>query len=207
MDVKVHTRLENPFFLTWQHRKHVLDNLYNYDWFYYTEDDMYLEYSNFLNYIENFNLLWPDYIPSFLRIENEKYNSDSFVTTKIRNNEIIKRNDKKFVKLDNPYHAFWIMPNYAIINNLDKFMNTTKEKKWIREIAASFGLKPGLSKDTFWNSDDLQKEGLYELNGKEVSSKCFSYHLPNTYWNNYNFKFGKLKLDQLLKITCDYKFI
>jgi hypothetical protein len=59
VSVAYHNNLEHPYNLTWQHRLHILDQIDNYDYFMYIEDDMLLPFENFLEYLKNFELLYP----------------------------------------------------------------------------------------------------------------------------------------------------
>lgn len=57
VQVYVNRDLIHPFHLAWQHRKHMKENIDNYENFLYIENDILLPYENYLNYLENFNLL------------------------------------------------------------------------------------------------------------------------------------------------------
>jgi hypothetical protein len=203
-EVFVHQCLKHPFHLAWMHRKHIRKNLDNYDVFMYVEDDMLVPKENYLNYLHVFDLMWPNYIPSFVRTEEKDgilYCADSFVRTKINSYDIVEIRGRKFVTLDNPYHAFWIMPQKALKESVnDNFERIYDGKGWVREIAASYGLRPGSNKKTNWPSYDVQKKGLVEVDKKmQVSTLCHSKHLTNKYINDMAFDFGKIRLDRLIK--------
>lgn len=204
IQICLHKKLSHEHFLAWQHRNHILDKIKNYEVFMYIEDDILLPFQNYKNYLEKFEILWPHGIPSFVRIEfnknNEMYNVDSFKKTKLTKKNYIKINKHLFVCLDNPYHGFWIMPRkYLEITINQNFNKITKEKHWIREIAASYGLKPGSKPYAFWKSLDFQAMGFVEIDEKyQISPLCYSYHLPNKYVYN-NFNFGKMKLKDTIK--------
>jgi hypothetical protein len=200
----VHKNLGHPFFLSWIHRKQILKRINDYDVFMYVEDDILVPYENYLNYLENFGLLWPKNIPSFIRIEEKDgvfYNADSFARTIAKEREITRVGGKKFICLDNPYHGFWIMPAIQLRQSIDhNFSSVTDEKKWVREIAASYGLSPGKKPYAKWISKDIQKPGLVELSDDyKVSPLCYSYHLTNKYINDQRFNFGKMKVDDIVK--------
>lgn len=199
------------FSLTWMHRRHILENINNYDVFMYIEDDIFLSFENYKNYLENFYNLWPNYIPSFVRVEvkdEELYNTDAFVVTKILQKDIIHFNDKRFVFLDNPYHAFWIMPKKELKESINSNFTNVIRDMWLRESAASYGLKSGTCPYACWPSNDIQKIGLVEITDKnKISPMCYSYHLPNNYIDEHRVKFGKIKLDNILKIEAIKKFL
>lgn len=200
----VHSDLAHPFFLSWMHRSHILNRINDYNVFMYVEDDILVPFECYLNYLDNFRLLWPNNIPSFIRIEEKDgifYNSDSFITTIIKERNIVRAGGKNFICLDNPYHGFWIMPRNALKNSMnEKFACFTEEKKWIREIAASYGLAPGKKHYARWRSEDVQKPGLIQLTPEyKVSPLCYSYHLTNKYINDQRFNFGKIKVNDIVK--------
>lgn len=163
-----HIDLAHPFHLTCMHRKHIKDNIGKYDNYMYVEDDELIPYENYLNYIENFKLLYPKYVPSFVRIEyKDKIEYISDVPEK-QPKEIIKVDDKEFISFKFPfsYHGFWIMPGKELKEVMnDDFCKLTDG----REFAAMF---------VGWG---LQKQPLLELENGLISKKCYSYHLPSNY--------------------------
>lgn len=182
VEVSVHSNLKHPFHLTWMHRQHMKDNLDKYDNFMYLEHDMYVPFVNYLNYLDNFKILFPACIPSFVRIEElngEKYivdvtNKQSFISYHIE--------DKKFVNLDKPYHAFWIMPGKELKETiLSNFVRVDT----LREAAAYYPML------------DLQKMSMVEVDEKSISEKCYSYHLTNNYVGLKNTPFAKIKVKEL----------
>jgi hypothetical protein len=202
--LKIHENLIHPHYLTWMHRKIMNENLENFSHFMYIEDDIFLPFENYQDYLIKLDYLWPNYIPSFVRLEQKDetyYNADAISVTKIKNKDILSINNKKFILLNNPYHGFWIMTQEILKKY--KLPNFTIDQKWIRESAASYGLSPGNHPSACWKSPDIQKKGLVEIVDYKISSKCYSYHLPNNYINN-NSKFGKIKLENIIKIQ---KFI
>lgn len=181
----LHDRLQHPFHLTWMHRKHIKHNIDNYDYFAYFEDDMLLPYENFKNYLENFELLWPDAVPSFIRVEEfegEKYVSD--VTERHLLKPIGCNGKQCFHALPflQNYHAFWIMPQKQLKETMKPdFVNVTDG----REFAAMY---------TGW---ELGKPCLVEIENGQVSPKCYSYHLPNTFATSKDSKLAKIKVNEI----------
>ncbi len=180
VEVFVHENLAHPFHLTWMHRRHIKDNIDNYDNFAYFEDDMYLPFENYQNYIEKFKILWPKYVPSFIRIEkkdNHEYVSD-IVSKKGFNGcgfRVLYHEGKSmfFMKIPFPenYYAFWIMPQRELKESMkDNFCRLSDG----REFAAMY---------TGW---ELGKPSLIEAEQKGgyvwmIKKDCYSYHLPNNY--------------------------
>lgn len=187
----VNAELEHPYYLAWFHRKHIIDLLNDYDYFMYTEDDIFLPYENFVKYLENFNNLFPMYIPSFIRLEDlecEYFVVDIQKAQKIMSSEIIFSNGERFISLDRPYHGFWIMPGKELKETM---ISAFVRKSISREFLASYPIGA------------LNKKPLVMLNDdNKISSLCYSYHLPNTYVNmkGLKHKFGKIKLKNLVEI-------
>jgi len=164
----LHTNLSHPFNLTWKHRKHIKENIDNYENFMYIEDDMLVPYENYLNYLENFKLLYPKYVPSFIRIEEKE--GENFVSDAPKQVplNVIEIGNKSFCELPFllNYHAFWIMPGKELKESMkDNFVNETDG----REFAAMY---------VGWS---LGKPTLVEIENNLISEKCYSYHLPNNY--------------------------
>lgn len=168
IQVFVQQNLQHPFHLTWMHRQHIKDGIDRYTHFMYIEDDMYLSFENFKNYLENFKILWPEYVPSFVRIEKKDgLDFISDIPEKQPLNEITI-GGKKFNEFKFPYnyHAFWIMPKKELKESMkDNFVRLSDG----REFAAMY---------TGW---DLGKKALVELENGTISKKSYSYHLPNNY--------------------------
>jgi len=177
-----HTDLSHPFHLTWQHRKHFLNSIDKYKNFMYIEDDMVIPYANYLNYLDNFKLLYPHNVPSFIRIElkGEEY----YVTDVTEPQELNKINvgEKDFVILNQPYHAFWIMPQKELKESITR---TFYKPTDCRECAASYIM------------GELKLVPLVELDGDEISELCYSYHIANNYVNADGIPFAKLKPNQI----------
>ena len=170
----------------------------------YTEDDIWIPRENYLNYLRVFEIMWPEFIPSFVRTEEKDggiYCADAFIRTRIGRSDLVEIGDRRFVTLDNPYHAFWIMPRDALKKSMNgDFERIYEGKKWIREIAASYGLAPGSCPHACWGSYDIQKKGLVEVDDRlVVSPLCRVRHTTNKYINDHAFNFGKIRVDRLIK--------
>lgn len=178
--VKVHKNLNHPFFLTWVHRLNMVNEIDNYDYFIYIEDDMLIPYENFLEYIENFDGLYKlNCVPSFIRIEEFKgkeYIVD--VTKKQVNRPIININNKTFINLEQPYHAFWILPQKELKESInEKFTQPSVN----RELAASY---------VMW---ELKKTPYILMDNDKINKLSYSYHLTNNYSKMENSPFGKIE--------------
>jgi hypothetical protein len=178
-------KLEHPYHLTWIHRQHFLDNIDNYDYFMYVEDDMLVPYECFKEYILNFDMLWDlGCVPSFIRIEEhegKQYVTDVCATQDV---EPIMIGGKMFGTLSQPYHAFWIMPHKALKESIGPEFAKLDTS---RENAASYPM---------WG---LHKKPLIRIENNQVSPLSYSYHLTNNYATNPNTYFGKVEVKNILK--------
>ncbi len=186
--ILLYKKLKHPYHLTYIHREHMKRLIDDYDYFMYTEDDILLPFDNFREYIENFKLLFPKFIPSFVRIEksgNDNMVVDMQKPQSIKDSITVTIGKKKFLGLERPYHGFWIMPmkelKETMISDFIKY-NT------VREMAASYPII------------ELQKRPLVLLDKNKISKLCYSYHLPNNYVDmiGSEHKFGRIKVDEVL---------
>lgn len=177
-----HANLEHPFNLTWQHRKHMRAEIDNYHWFMYIEDDLLLPFANFQNYQENFRLLWPNCVPSFLRVETFEGAEFALDVTVPQEYKPIQTGKRSFATLTQPYHGLWCMPQRELKENMAPEFDRVSDS---REVAASFPM---------W---ELGKTPLIELDGKQISRKCFAYHLPNNYAPCKSSPHAKIRIDDV----------
>jgi hypothetical protein len=194
IEIKVHEELIHPFCLTWAHRFHFKRLINDYALFMYLEDDMDVPFENFKNYIQNFSILWPRCIPSFIRVERDlsgnKFCSDQLIVHRVPESQLLHIGSKRFICLQNDYCAFWIMPQEALIARMTPNFARWETEGHIRETAASF---PN------W---ELKMPALVEVDSQgKVSEKCYTYHLPNNYVLQEGTPLGKLSVNSLLEIV------
>jgi hypothetical protein len=162
----------------------------------YLEDDMDLPYENFMNYLENFNMMWPHFVPSFVRVESdaagELFSSDHLLVHKLQWSQLAHAGPKKFMRLHMDYNALWIMPRDALIPTIKDCFARWEVNGYIRETAASYIL---------W---ELNVPALYEVNSDgKISEKCYVYHLPNNYNSDQGTPLGKMSLKRLVDIDMN----
>lgn len=188
--IYVHANLRNPYHLAWKHRKHMKNLIDDFDYFMYIEDDMDLPFENFVEYLNNFELLFPNYIPSFVRLEElegKYYIVDMKTVQKINDYEIIVHVEKRFISLIYPYCSIWIMP--------------TKE---LKETMTDYFVKESINRENAasYTKVELRKKPLVMLDDdNKISPLCYSYHLPNTYVNKKGnkHKFGRIEIGDVLE--------
>lgn len=182
--IMVHEKLDHPFHLTWMHRFHVKSGIDHFDCFMYQEDDMRLPFENFQNYLTNFEILWPKYVPSFVRIEQKDgidFISDVPEKQPLHKISIAGKEFNEF-KFPYNYHAFWIMPQKELKETMKVDFARLSDG---REFAAMY---------TGW---ELGKKALVELEDGRISKKSYSYHLPNNYALSEGTKNGKIKPEEI----------
>lgn len=183
----IHSGLEHPFHLTSCHRQHMKDNINKYDNFMYIEDDILVPYENYLNYIENFKLLYPEFVPSFIRIEEkngEEYVSDVLERRELYYTIAMGFSEKQFAALIFPqdYHGFWVMPQKELKESINEnFLKVSDGREF----------------NAMWVGWGLGKTALVEIENGQVSKKCYSYHLPNNYALAEGIKNGKIKANEI----------
>jgi hypothetical protein len=170
----------------------------------YIEDDMFVSYENFKDYIEKYHIFkeWNktsqvQYIPGFVRIEtmnNELYNTDNANIQTIKMSDIIRINDRNFITITNPYHAFWILSREelkcAINNDPNRFI-AVPDDRYIREKMASFPRQ------------ELKYVPIVELDDNyKIKETCYAQHLGNNYVNSLG-GFGSIKINDLIEIDTN----
>ena len=176
-NVKVveHPNIIHPFHLTQMHKKHFAENADNYENFLYIEGDMLIPYEAYLNYLENFKLLYPKYAPMFVRIEkkdNIEYLSDIIEQHKITETDIINIGSKQFFEIKFPqnHNGCWLMPAKELSESIKPNFCDVSDNRELNSNYISWG---------------LQKKSLVEIVEKEgkyfIAENCYIYHLPNNY--------------------------
>jgi hypothetical protein len=195
LEVIVAYNLAHPYHLTWQHRQYMKDNIDNYDAFMYVEDDMIVNYDQVCNYLDQFNRVWPNYVPAFVRYEIKngtkvKYSTDLLdkITVDRSNLRIIE--GVPFVEYC-IYNACWLCPKEILMNEINKpsFIGISDQGCGEREIAA------------FFVTRTLGKPCLIQLdkNSYKLSDLILIHHSSNLYCNCESV-FGRHEIDTVLSI-------
>lgn len=188
LEIIIHDNLPDPFLLTGVCRRYIKNHIKEYDIIMYTEDDIFLSIDAFIRYLENFKLAWPRYVPGFIRLEvnnNGKiYSTDVRSVIPISDDNLIKLNDRNFILAD-VYHAFWILPSWALEEVLDQRFDSIEHGD-VRAFSASY---------PFWC---LGKSEIIEIRDQEIRETSCVWHLPNNYTNNPDTAFGKILLKDII---------
>ena len=190
IEVIVCSKLDHPFYLTWQHRTYIKNNFSLYDVCMYLEDDMILNYSNLLNYLKNLEHVWPNYVPTFLRYEEnnilEKYAVDTHRIS-LKKCKVLNLNEM-YLNVGKIYSACWVLPSKFLKGLIDKNFTIIRGGQVIRETAASF---------VNWQ---LGKQCILQLDKdiRKISDKSLIHHASNKYINLIQPHFSKFKVSDLI---------
>jgi hypothetical protein len=185
----VHENLEHSFHLTWMHREYIKNNINNYDLIIYTEDDILIPFNCIEDFLFKIDTMWPDYIPSYRRLEWDK---NKYLSADITEPHIIKDRDiiilkdmngkeRKYFSPSIAYQGFWMLPSKLLQPHINEYFTF---RSVYREHAASFPLGPPPYHNHVENNNNilfLNKIPLLEIENGEISNKCCVYHLPNKY--------------------------
>lgn len=189
-----HASMAHPFHLTWFHRQHIRSEIENYRWYAYIEDDLLLPFTHFERYRENFEMVWPNAVPAFLRIE--AMNGVNFavdVTVKQSCVPVVIQ-DRTFCTLAQPYHAAWILPQKALRESLRQDFVRLSDS---RETAASFpswelGKTPLVQIELSTPLDPEVSKPRYQIH-----PECWAFHVPNNYSREPESPHGKIPVKEI----------
>lgn len=166
--------LEHPFHLSWKSREVINYYKDNFDWFLYIEDDMLIPFEAYKSYTEKFVQLWPNYVPSFIRVEKDE-NGVEYVTDIIHRQKvkyIVDLKGRKYTSFQFPmnYCACWCMSRDSLSQSMRPDFVRLSDS---RETAASYPT---------W---ELGKKALVEIEkvdgNWQVTDNCKIYHIANNY--------------------------
>lgn len=181
-----HVSLAHPFHLTWQHRRHFKDRLDQYSYFLYLEDDIRLNYPNYLRYLANFTQLWPNYVPSFVRIEELNGIKMALDVTRPQICQPIEVAGRLFCALQQPYHGFWLMPRAELAASMSDAFTRVSDS---RETAASFPM---------WELGKTPLVQIEQVDGRyQIHPECWAFHLPNNYSREPSSPHGKIPVKEI----------
>jgi hypothetical protein len=184
-----HPDLAHPFDLTWCHRQHFLNHINDYEWVCYIEDDLLIPYPNFCFYQSQFNKLWPNYVPGFVRLE--RYNNKEYVvdiTAQYPKNRYLHLGNEAYASFWQPYHATWSLPTSVLATcNTQQFLAIHPHTLMRREWGASY---------TIWT---MNKQSLVNVVDHKINPLCYIYHLANNYSSCPATPHGKIEVDNVIK--------
>ena len=175
VEVFFRPNLEHPFHLTRYHRKHIVDLMDQYDVVSYLEDDHLLPYDNYAACLEKYDMMWPNFVPTFIRIEEsdgKQYISDVPKHYRVEELGVTSINGRLFTSFRFPhnYNGFWMMPTKYLKENITPdFTKMTDAREW----------------SAMYPTWELNKKGLIEVYQKDnkwyIHENNYSWHLPNNY--------------------------
>ena len=196
IDVIVCHNLEHPYYLTWQHRSYMKDNVDYYDAFVYVEDDILIKYEQLINHLKNLEQLWPNYVPILFRYEinknNQRYSVDSIHPIRLQSENLIQINDLWYHNIGTYYSGCWSLTKTILKQLIDEGLEfTTTKREKSREMAASL---------VNW---ELDKQGLLQLEKQAdkfvISEHSLIHHTSDKYTNQSYGMFGRFKLTEVLQ--------
>lgn len=174
-------QLIHPYYLTWEHRKIVVEKIDHYDIQIYLEDDIKFTMDN-LKYWLNYNEIVSKsgYNLGFLRTEID--DKQKFITdlTKPLTNTISIDNNSFIINDNNPYCGFWIYSK----KELNEFI---KSKEWFFDFE-QYGIREKAAIGWHGKNMTRYKNTLIPLveNNHVFETMYHSHvhHLPNNYLNH-----------------------
>lgn len=206
--VKEVAGLQNPWHLPWQHKEEIIDNFLNsnmkYTHFIYSEDDLLLDFNNFLYFLKYKPILQKvGLIPAFCVTEcgkdgivyaKEQFDKIDMITTKI-----VSVDNVWFLNHNNPYNAFFILDRelgeqYIASDSFDIQRSERKSNWWIAERAAM-----GLCFENIPKGFSSRYVVPVLKNTYSIPPYALVPHLPNKYANNPDSPIGKIPLNKLFE--------
>lgn len=199
--------LGHPYLLTWSHlhvfRELIRDETFTH--FMYLEDDIKITGDNMLYYMEHIGTLKKNKLyPSFLRLEYFEKKGEaptwycSDLTKKLEISKLPKliiSNSYIFINLPEPYQGMYLMDRELMHEHLFNISSAPDFGIWnIREKAAQgltfFSVPEGCYSRNFIG---------YNLELREIDSRCFIHHTPNNGANVTNhLGFGTIPVKDLI---------
>lgn len=209
ISINIFDSLSHPFFLTWCHKPLIKDRFLNqsseYTHFIYLEDDMTFDFDNLCYFIEFRDLLKKEgLIPSFLRVEYNKWNktffhTDQFVSVNLNQQAKIKTEKFTFVNMPNPYCAIFVLDL-----DLAKEYITTKSFDIVESSFSGWDVREratqGLCFENIPNCFKNRYVVPVDLNSLQAPKFCWISHLPNNYAENPFSPFAKVAMNKLFSL-------
>lgn len=206
LELAVRPQMSHPYFLTWAHHpifKEYLKLDSSFSHFMYLEDDIFITPRNINYWLRGRHELQDSsFYPSFVRYETNQKNCLNYATDITKSFRIKKlphvmiSNDYVYFNSPQPYQGMYLM-----------------DQKMLYEYYKSQAYSPDFG---YWNIREKATQGLtflnvpdrffsrnligYNLSKKTVDPDAFIEHLPANYANDENSPFGKILIDQIIKI-------
>jgi len=194
LDFSIHSNLEDPYLLTWTHRRQMETLLNRFDYFMYLEDDIVVSFPALKRWRIESSWLYPkNHFRGFLRVERDADNgfvcTDQVKFPSKRHYFSLKK--QMFLRPPNPYQGFWIYDcgqmNTFVTSNA---WNNGNIKGWgIRERAAA-----GMT----WIDKRRMKTLIPLSSGYRVPREALVEHIANNYDNDLESQFGKIGVNELV---------
>ena len=173
---------QNPLRLTWKCRDLISEQKNDYDYFICSEDDSIFSKKNFNYWLKYSKKLFKyKYNPGFLRTEKSTKTRKLWVVDQlVQLDKHIIINNEKFVVVNNPYFAMWIMDK----STLKKFI---KSKFWNLNNWRGFNSFTKLydreKSAVGWHALNMNyfKATVLPITKNKIRKECYFPHQPNKY--------------------------
>ncbi|MGA2775368.1 MAG: hypothetical protein ABSE81_04845 [Candidatus Omnitrophota bacterium] len=192
--IQVHENLKHPWLLTWQHRGNMLQNIKNYDFFMYIEDDILVQWDAIVRWYKDTLIIYPQgYIRGFLRVEKSPKGvimSSDF--GKKAYTPIFKTIENlKWFLTPAPYHAFWIYTKKQML----EFIN---HPAWTDGNHPEWKIRERASAGMIWKHPHEHRVLLPVDSGNKIPPDAWCYHLPNNFALDKNQFGGKIPVTRII---------
>jgi hypothetical protein len=174
----VHEKLDHPHMLTWTHREQMKNQIDNYDFFMYTEDDMLVSWPGIYEWYEDTKLIYPyGFLRGFLRVEKRKnYLVATDYLKCMKNPKVLSFKNKKFINPIYPYSAFWIYTHEQMKEFIKSQAWIDGDVDWTIRASAAAGMRFSNVPKGYDNRELLPLSPNYK-----ISEIAYTHHLPNNY--------------------------
>lgn len=205
LDIQLNTvrRLYHPFFLAWAHKHYMIEFMddENFTHFIYLEDDIEITpitidyWVKTRKLFKKYNL---NFLPAIVRVEYDSngniYVVDSIQSNYINNSPIVNVEDKKFISIERPYQAMFIMDRELVKEHI---------------MSRSFRYETAMPFNGCWLVQDLASQGnMFEnipdgfdhrmLLPLQDFDDCLVHHNTDTYVNITDSIHSKLPVNLLV---------
>ena len=190
----IHKDLEHPFLLTWKHRENILQNINNYDFFMYTEDDILIPWEAVEKWYEDTLLLYPHgYIRGFLLVEKNSKDilMATYITKRIETSYIKNIAGHRYLLPPQPYHSCWIYTR-------EQMMEFVHRRSWIDGNHHQWDVRERAAAGMMWSKPNRCRALIPISNDNKVLKEAFIYHLPNNFALDEGFAFAKIPANDII---------
>ncbi len=199
--ISVHTQMDHPFLLTWQHRPIMEQQIGHYDYYMYVEDDIAVPAKVIERWHRGSQKLYPlGYLQGFLRTEvtpeNILVSTDQFEPTQIQH--FLTINGDLYYSPPNPYHGFWIYSN-------GQMLDFKASSCWKDGNNDNWGVREQAAAGMIWRDPKQHKTVIPVAGYNRVPDDVLVQHIPNNYASNPADQYGNMPISSLFSVPLKEK--